>query len=467
MTHWYKYFILLLIPIVSGCGCNLSDIIPIILGYGSDSSDSTESESYRTYDVGDINGDGIQDSVALDRMAITYVDITDSAVYQDNKDSLAFLFSLYLGKGNNQYEQIKQCKIPLSAKKFSVTIPEKGRLEIDIDHLVFEYAFRDNELYLEKYEQDIYGADTYLYLDFTKAELRTNLYVDSFFYVTVPIPKYKRPSLTETTMEQSMTSMFMGKYLSYDKSFYDSLAAPYRQKSDSVRKEIIKELSTVKMSVVNHDTVLDMMAMTGELAMIQLYFFRKGLSHKLREAIKRDFLKMNSKYTHVALKATSFEEVFYECKKTWEKVNTRDEEGRVLGPNYGDSSESFLIKPIYENDHLITYLFKHWNNSCPDSYYLYSITYDKETAESFSWDMIRKDFLALLKEDILVTRPDIEAERIKFSACPPFIKDYFLGVSYQYYEITDIYDQGHPETFILLEDVEPYLTEKGRRFLRR
>jgi len=109
-----------------------------------------------------------------------------------------------------------------------------------------------------------------------------------------------------------------------------------------------------------------------------------------------------------------------------------DENGNYPGPTQGESSEMFLIKPIYENDHLITYFFEYFSGNCRDCYYLYVITYDKETAESFSWDMIRKDdeFLALLKAYILESRPDINEERIKYSECPPFIKDDSLGVTY-------------------------------------
>ena len=55
MTHWFKYFIWLLIPIVFGCGSNSSD----------NTQSDTENEDFQISDVGDINGDGIQDSVVL------------------------------------------------------------------------------------------------------------------------------------------------------------------------------------------------------------------------------------------------------------------------------------------------------------------------------------------------------------------------------------------------------------------
>ena len=208
MAHWYKYFILLLIPIVFGCGSNSSD----------NTQDDTEYVGFQISDVGDINGDGIQDSVVLDRLVDTYADTTGADYNRDDDGRYVFLFSLYLGKGNNQYEQIKECKIPLFSTETSITIPEKGRLVIDIEHIVFEYAFRNNELYLEKYEQ-LNEGEPYLRLDFTKDELRTELYLDSISHATVPIPEEKRPSITETIMEQSMTSMFIGKYLYYDYDF--------------------------------------------------------------------------------------------------------------------------------------------------------------------------------------------------------------------------------------------------------
>ena len=449
MTHWYKYFILLLIPIVFGCGSNSSD----------NTQDYTEYEGFQFQisNVGDINGDGIQDSVVLEMMAFTNTDSAGGDGRQDNEDMHGFLFSLYLGKGNKQYEQIKQCNIPLASTETSITIPERGRLVIDIENTVFEYAFRNNELYLEKYEWYNEG-DPSLCLDFTKNELRTELYLDSISHATVPIPEEKRPSITETIMEQSMTSMFIGKYLYYDYDFFESLTNTFRQ-----------ELNTARVSIIDNDTLLNMKGEMRESAKIEMYFLRKGLSQEVCEAIERDFLRLNSKYSYASSNATSFEEAFNKSKGTWEEENTIDENGNYPGPTQGESSEMFLIKPIYENDHLITYFFEYYNSNCRDCYYLYIITYDKETAESFSWDMIRKDdeFLALLKAYILESRPDINEERIKYSECPPFIENDSLGVTYQYYEITDAHVEGRPGATIPLDEVEPYLTEEGRRFLRR
>ncbi|MBP5424413.1 MAG: hypothetical protein J6Y78_18425 [Paludibacteraceae bacterium] len=459
MTHWYKYFILLLIPIVFGFCSNSSD----------NTQNDTEDEGFHLQisNVGDINGDGIQDSVVLEMMAFTNTDSAGGDGRQDNEDRHGFLFSLYLGKGNKQYEQIKRCNIPLASTETSITIPEKGRLVIDIENTVFEYAFRNNELYLEKYEWYNEG-DPSLCLDFTKGELRTELYIDSFFHTTIPIPEDRRPTLMETTIERSMTSMFMGKYLySYNEAFYDSLTAPYIQKSDSIKEAYRQKLNTIRMSIIDDDTLLNMKAEMGESAGIELYFLRKGLSQEVCEAIERDFLKLNSKYSYASSKATSFEEAFYKSKETWEEENTVDEKWDYSGPTQGESSEIFLITPFYENDHLVSYFFEYINTNCKDCYYLYIITYDKETAETFSWDMIRKEFLTLLKAYILGSRTDINEERIKYSECPPFINNDSLGVTYQYYEITEFRVDGRPGATIPLDEVEPYLTEEGRRFLRR
>lgn len=437
MTHWYKYFIWLLIPIVFGCGSNSSD----------NTQDDTEYVGFQISDVGDINGDGIQDSVVLDRLVVTYADTTGADYNRDDDGRYVFLFSLYLGKGNNQYEQIKECKIPLFSTETSITIPEKGRLVIDIEHIVFEYAFRNNELYLEKYEQ-LNEGEPYLRLDFTKDELRTELYLDSISHATVPIPEEKRPSITETIMEQSMTSMFFGKYLSYDYDFFESLTNSYNQ-----------ELNTPRVIVTDNDTLLDMKVQRGDHIVIELYFMRKGLSQKVREAIERDFLKLANRYSYASnesseeVEYTSIEDVFNKSKETWE-----DDHG-------GAGVEWFEIKPIYQNEHFVTYKLECYNNyRCS-----YIITYDKETADSFSWDMIRKDdeLLALLKAYILESNPDINEERIKYSECPPFIENDSLGVTYQYYEITDARAEGRPDATIPLDEIEPFLTEEGRRFLRR
>ena len=437
MTHWYKYFIWLLIPIVFGCGSNSSD----------NTQDDTENEYFQISDVGDINGDGIQDSVVLTR-DVTDTSSTDEAGIQDDDDAPVFLFSLYLGKGNNQYEQIKHFVTPfLSTAEASISIPKTGRLVIDIEHFVYEYAFRNNELYLEKYEQ-LNEGEPYLCLDFTKNELKTELYLDSISHATVPIPEEKRPSITETIMEQSMTSMFFGKYLSYDYDFFESLTNSYNQ-----------ELNTPRVIVTDNDTLLDMKVQRGDHIVIELYFMRKGLSQKVREAIERDFFKLATRYSYASnesseeVEYTSIEDVFNKSKETWE-----DDHG-------GAGVEWFEIKPIYQNEHFVTYKLECYNNyRCS-----YIITYDKETADSFSWDMIRKDdeLLALLKAYILESNPDINEERIKYSECPPFIENDSLGVTYQYYEITDARAEGRPDATIPLDEIEPFLTEEGRRFLRR
>jgi len=98
----------------------------------------------------------------------------------------------------------------------------------------------------------------------------------------------------ETTIERSMTSMFMGKYLySYNEAFYDSLTAPYIQKS-SIKEAYRQELNTVRMSIIDNDTLLNMKGEMGESAGIELYFLRKGLSQEVCEAIEQDFLRLKA-----------------------------------------------------------------------------------------------------------------------------------------------------------------------------
>lgn len=448
MTH--KYFILLLIPIAFGCGSNSSD----------NTQDYTEYEGFRIYDLGDINGDGIQDSVVLTR-DVTDTSSTGEAGIQDDEDAPVFLFSLYLGKGNNQYEQIKHFVTPfLSTTEASISIPKIGRLVIDIEHFVYEYAFRNNELYLEKHEQ-LNEGEPYFCLDFTKNELRTELCIDSLFHPTIPIPEGRRPSISETNIEQSMSDTFFGKYLYYSQAFYDSLLTMYK-----------KEVNTSKVSIIDNDTLLEMNAERGRNFFVILSFLKKGLSQNVINAIEQDFLnsdfrKLENRYNNYSedsdvelSKDTSFEDVFYKNKKIWEKLNI--EEGV-------EEYVTYRIKPIYENDHFVTCLFGYESLDCRYCYYTYYITYDKKTGKSFSWDMIRKDdkFRSLLMS-YLSKKKDIEEGRFKYSNCPPFIShNGSLCIYYQRYEITDDCIEGCPEATIPFDEVEPFLTEEGKQFLHR
>ncbi len=462
MTHWYKYFILLLIPIVFGCGSNSSD----------NTQNDAENEDFQISDVGDINGDGIQDSVVLEMMSVTNVPSTDGEDYQDNEGFPVFLFSLYLGKGNNQYEQIKQCVIPYSSTESGISISKPGRLVIGIEHLIFEYAFRDNELYLEKHERcDV--SEPCFSVDFIKNEVITAItppFDDTSF--TMPIPEGRRPSIMETNIKQSMSRTFREKYLYYGEAFYDSLFTLY------------KEISTGKMSVVDNDTLLEMKAVMGRNAVLKLSFLKKGLSKIVINAIEQDFLnqeflKSANRYSYSiysdseSSEDTSFEDVFYKSKEDWKKENAvglRDDKETITPISAIEGwSRIYLIKPIYENDHFVSCLFNYVSDNCSSCCYSYIITYDKETTESFSWDMIRKndEFLALLKAHILESRSDVNEEKIKYSECPPFIENDSLRVTYQYYEITDAHVDGRPGATIPLDEIEPYLTEEGRRFLRR
>ena len=297
MTHWYKYFILLLIPIVFGCGSNSSD----------NKQNDTENEDFQISDVGDINGDGIQDSVVL-------------------------------------------C---------------------------------------------------------------------------------------------------------------DSLVVSNKE-----------EMTASKMSVIDNDTMLKMEAVNGNRTSVKLCFMKKGLSQKVINAIKHDFLNPNLRkweykynYSNISDREmsedTSFEDVFYKSKEFLEEESLELEGFREY--------ETYRIMPIYENDHFVTYLFEYESFDCRACYYTFFITYDKKTGKSFSWDMIRKndDFRSLLMS-YLLKKKDIEEGRFKYSECSPFIdREDSLCIYYHRYEITDDCIEGCPEAIIPLNEIEPFLTKEGKKFLRR
>ena len=240
---------------------------------------------------------------------------------------------------------------------------------------------------------------------------------------------------------------------------------------DSLVTSNKKEMTASKMSVIDNDTMLKMEAVNENGTSVKLCFMKKGLSQKVINAIKHDFLNPNLRkreyrynYSNISDRElsedTSLEDVFYKNKELLGNMKLKGFE----------EDETYRIMPVYENDHFVTYLFEYESFDCRVCYYTYFITYDKKTGKSFSWDMIRKndDFRSLLMSYISKEK-DIEEGRFKYSECPPYIgRDDSLCICYQRYEITDDYCfEGCPEAIIPLNEIEPFLTKEGKKFLRR
>lgn len=121
-------------------------------------------------------------------------------------------------------------------------------------------------------------------------------------------------------------------------------------------------MTASKMSVIDNDTMLKMEAVNENGTSVKLCFMKKGLSQKVINAIKHDFLNPNLRkrenrynYSNISDRElsedTSLEDVFYKNKELLGNMKLKGFE----------EDETYRIMPVYENDHFVTYLFEYVN----------------------------------------------------------------------------------------------------------
>ncbi len=393
-------------------------------------------------DVGDINQDGRQDSVVF-------------AFYQIDEEYYT-QFQLFFGCDKG-YELKYRCPSPGFSDESSISIKEGGILEINNSYSVYTFRYHDNELYLEEFEEKDESLPYYK-IDFVNNKLIFELYIENDFQkktINIPAGKYPVSSKRKYPFEEN----FINQYISYDEEFFNS----YIESANEESKEEIKDRNTPTTTTIDNDTLFQISSTMGESANLSLTFRKRDLSPQAIDAIIADLCMMVD--TFISCHETNLESIYNFCLDDWKYYNQVDEEGRYVNSTFdGESNKFILIEPYFEEGDLISYLFEHSDDNYRDGYFLFVITYNKKTGESFTWDMVKNkgEFGKLVRQHLSCK----EVEQFKLSLCPPFIQNDSLCLTYQYYEITPARVWGRPSSNIPLEEVKPFLTEEGVKFLR-
>lgn len=399
--------------------------------------------------AGDLNGDGIADSVFLDV----------------NPETHSARISFFFGKGNDQYDLFRMYELE---DFWDELIPSLhgDTLSLCAYGTCYSFKFRDNDFYLAGYDFVDICCPNYR-LDFDKKKLtfvlssEDGIKTDTTYYRSIDIPKDRVPS--------SYTILDCFKkdwgYTSYEDSFL-------RPKIDSFVKIINRELIRPKFKIIDNDTLYAYKRIVGrhELSML---LDKKGVSKMLQLALESELSTLLSKdldlpYSNILL-------VFDERRKQWEEYNE----------SYDD--ENFLNKDVYWTERMcsyedfVTYLIVHEHVEFENDRGLYDeelLTFDKNSGGYFCSSMLKKEkglhqllvdglkkFYGTKSDEELLDR--LSSKKIAAIPYPknhPFLCNDSLFFFYQPYEITSV--PGLLEFGVPMKEVLPYLTESGKAFLK-
>ncbi|MCQ2208995.1 MAG: hypothetical protein MJZ34_01765 [Paludibacteraceae bacterium] len=420
----------------------------ILWGCNSEKSNNTtdsqnnESELTEPYDLddsstlneqsnlGDLNNDGLKDSVAL--------------ITTNNNTTL----SIYLGKDNNHhYEKWNSWVIPFLSMESGAYIREEGLLILaESEYYRYTYQWKDNELYMKKIERT--GDDQpYHCIDFERNELKIEIDLDSVQYIYSPIREDKRPQ--SLTLKSTLSNDF-NSFMYYDEEYINSII-------DSFKNELSDQQNKIHSFYINNDTLLKLRAEMRDEIYLELLFSKKGLSSKAIQQIEKDFCQIVSSWINV--EGNDFNTIFYDTRDKWEAENYRKIDSSYSEAEAYGYNEIYSIEPIYTYEDLVTYSFFHHHGGHEyEENFDCEKTYNRITGESFSWDMIQKD-------EAHLNIPSNETEGNK----SPSIRDSLLEVVYDDYGTMEYYARNCSETgfSIPISNVIPFLTEEGKQFFQK
>lgn len=409
------------------------------------------------YTLGYLNNDNYKDSVVLEIGYTDETSVSRISVYFGTKDGGYNLFKKY-------YCEDYWDELGLTISGDTIRCSGYGT--------TYLFKFKGDDFYLQEYEFIDMCCPKYK-LDFNTKKMTfvldgtlDSLMHDSTYYRSIDIPQDKIP--TSYTITDCFKKDF-SKYILYDENFLNSKIKEYVE-------EINEENREGKSTVIDNDTLLlfheEIKRGEYDSYTLNVSIDRKGLTNKLRQFLEAEMCRMLAEddkhiYDNIA--------DAYKARKTeWRKEFDFEDD-----PYYQDD---YFISRIGSHNNLITFrigTFHYDQYAGRGTEKERYITYDKNTLEEFTWDMVKKEeglhklmVEGLMKyynansiEDMWLNEEYKQGKYIPFPKNPPFIINDSLHLLFHRWEITEAWGAGWPSAKIPLNKVLPYLTDEGKRFL--
>lgn len=405
------------------------------------------------YTQGDLNGDNYKDSVTLELRGPSG------------------RISVYFGTKEGKYNLFKKYDCEEYWNELGLRITG-DTLRCSGYGIAYNFKYKGDDFYLQGYENIDMCCPKYK-LDFNTKKLifvlegvLDGMEYDTTYYRSIDIPQDKIP--TSYTITDCFKKDF-SKYILYDENFLNSKIKEYVE-------EINEENREGKSTVIDNDTLLlfheEIKRGEYDSYTLNVSIDRKGLTNKLRQFLEAEMCRMLAEddkhiYDNIA--------DAYKARKTeWRKEFDFEND-----PYYQDD---YFISRIGSHNNLITFRIGtfHYDQLAgrgteKERY----ITYDKNTLEDFTWDMVKKEdglhklmVEGLMKyyhvnsiEDMWLNDDYKQGKYIPFPKNPPFVINDTLILQFHRWEITDAWGAGWPSAKIPFNKVVPYLTDKGKQFL--
>ena len=426
-----------------------------------DSGKQSQTDSIRWQEprdgLGYLNNDNYKDSVVLE---IGYTDERSVSRISD-----------YFGTKDGGYNLFKKYDCEDYGDELGLTI-SGDTIRCSGYCTTYLFKFKGDDFYLQEYEFIDMCCPKYK-LDFNTKKLTfvldgtlDSLMHDSTYYRSIDIPQDKIP--TSYTITDCFKKDF-SKYILYDENFLNSKIKEYVE-------EINEEIREGKSTVIDNDTLLlfheEIKRGEYDSYTLNVSIDRKGLTNKLRQFLEAEMCRMLAEddkhiYDNIA--------DAYKARKTeWRKEFDFEND-----PYYQDD---YFISRIGSHNNLITFVigtFHYDQLAGRGTEKKRYITYDKNTLEEFTWDMVKKEdglhklmVEGLMKyyhvnsiEDMWLNDEYKQGKYIPFPKNPPFVINDTLILQFHRWEITDAWGAGWPSAKIPFNKVLPYLTDKGKQFL--
>ena len=426
-----------------------------------DSGKQSQTDSIRWQEprdgLGYLNNDNYKDSVVLE---IGYTD-----------ERSVSRISVYFGTKDGGYNLFKKYDCEDYWDELGLTI-SGDTIRCSGYGTTYLFKFKGDDFYLQEYEFIDMCCPKYK-LDFNTKKLTfvldgtlDSLMHDSTYYRSIDIPQDKIP--TSYTITDCFKKDF-SKYILYDENFLNSKIKEYVE-------EINEEIREGKSTVIDNDTLLlfheEIKRGEYDSYTLNVSIDRKGLTNKLRQFLEAEMCRMLAEddkhiYDNIA--------DAYKARKTeWRKEFDFEND-----PYYQDD---YFISRIGSHNNLITFVigtFHYDQLAGRGTEKKRYITYDKNTLEEFTWDMVKKEdglhklmVEGLMKyyhvnsiEDMWLNDEYKQGKYIPFPKNPPFVINDTLILQFHRWEITDAWGAGWPSAKIPFNKVLPYLTDKGKQFL--